>query len=145
MVLFLNIRISGLARIFFLNLSIYLLPQGLLCQITSRYCLYCVAPHVSASYQIPECQTTLFVFKKVRDQASKWSNACFSSELPSIKLDGDRSIVNGNYVSIANTDQEISVPSTGPAFQAYSANNTPCNHWWKLPLSAEFIFCTLLN
>ena len=39
----------------------------------------------------------------------------------------------------------MSVTSNGPGLQEYSAKNMPCNHWWRLPLYAEFIFCTLFK
>ena len=42
---------------------------------------------------------------------------------PSIEPVGDMKTVNGNYLLISTTDQEILVPSTGPAFQAYSAKD----------------------
>ena len=60
--------------------------------------------------------------------ASKRFNACYTSGLPYLGLDGDRSIGNGNSLSIATTYQAMSVPSTEPSFQAYSAKTTPCYH-----------------
>ena len=42
-----------------------------------------------------------------------------------IPFAGDRLIENGNLLLIATTDQEMSVLSTGPTFQAYITNNTP--------------------
>ena len=48
-------------------------------------------------------------------------------------------------MQIATTDWEVSVLSTGPAFQAHSAKITPWNHWWRLPLSADFILCNLFK
>ena len=50
---------------------------------------------------------------------SNLSKVCCLSELPSLDLYGDRYIGNGNYIPIPTTDQSISVPSTGPAFQLY--------------------------
>ena len=79
------------------------------------------------------------------DAASKWSKYCCTSEVPSLDLDGDRSIGNGNSLPMATTDKVMSVPSTGTEFQTDSANNTHFNHWWRLPLSADFIFCTLFK
>ena len=87
------------------------------------------------------------------DEASKWYKACYYYEVTPLErsgvtpldLSGDRSIGNENYLTIATTNQEISVPPTGPEFQAYRAKNAPCNHWWRLPLYAEFILCTLSN
>ena len=79
------------------------------------------------------------------DAASKWFKACCTHELPSLDLTDDSSIVNGKYLPIATNYQEISVMTTGPSFQAYNAKNTPCNHWRRLTLSAEFIFWDLLK
>ena len=79
------------------------------------------------------------------DEASKWYKACCPYELPYLHFAGDRSIGNSNSMLIATTDWSMPVPYTRPAFQSYSAKNTPCNHWWRLPLSAEFIFCTLFK
>ena len=81
----------------------------------------------------------------IGDAASKWSNACCHYEVPFLNLAGDSSIGNGNSLPIATTDKSISVLSTGPAFQAYSAKNTPWKHWLRLPLSTYFIFCTLFK
>ena len=39
----------------------------------------------------------------------------------------------------------MSVLSNGPGFQACSKTITSCNHWWSMPLSTEFIFCTFFN
>ena len=80
-----------------------------------------------------------------RDEASKLSKAFCIYEVTSLELSGDRSIVNVNYLPISTTDIVISFLSTVPAFQVYSANNTPCNHWWNLPLSAEFFFYMLFK
>ena len=79
------------------------------------------------------------------DAASKWYKACCPSELPSLDLDGDKSIGNGNYLLINTNNGAMSVLYTGPAFQAYSANNMPNNHWRRLTFYSEFIFCTLFN
>ena len=68
-------------------------------------------------------------------EASKWSKDCCTYEVPSLDLSGDRSIVNGKSLPMATTDWIIPVPSTGPAFQAYRAKTTHCNHWLRLPLS----------
>ena len=59
------------------------------------------------------------------DASSKLSKACFPSEIPSLNLYGDRSIVNDKYLLISTTDQAISLLYTGPELQAYSAKNTP--------------------
>ena len=59
------------------------------------------------------------------DVDSNLSKACRTSEVPSLDLAGYISIVNGNSLTIATTDQAISVPSTGPSFQAYSEKNKP--------------------
>ena len=79
------------------------------------------------------------------DPFSKLYTDSFPSEVPSLDLSGDRSIRNGKSLTIATTDQAISVPSTGPAYQYYNAKNTPCNYWWRLNLYTEFIFCTLFK
>ena len=81
----------------------------------------------------------------IGDAASKWSNACCPYEVPCLNLAGDSSIGNGNSLPIATTDKAMSVVSTGPAFPAYSAKDTPWNHWLRLPLSTDFIFCTLFK
>ena len=52
---------------------------------------------------------------------------------------------NGKYLPISTTDWTMSVPSTATAFQSYSINNTPWNHWWRLNFSVEFIFCNFLK
>ena len=52
------------------------------------------------------------------DVASKLSNACCPYEVPSLDLTVDKLIRNGNSLLIATTDRSMSVPSTGPAFQA---------------------------
>ena len=62
------------------------------------------------------------------DESKKRTNACFNSDVTSLDLDGDSSTGNRNYVPIATTDQAMSVPYTGTAFQTYSEKNTPCNH-----------------
>ena len=77
--------------------------------------------------------------------ASKLFKAWCPSEVTSLDLSGDSSIGNENSLFMATTDKLMSVPSTGPAFQAYNSNHTPWNHWWSLPLSVEFIFCTLFK
>ena len=46
---------------------------------------------------------------------------------------------------IATTGWVMSFLSTGPVLQAYSAKNTPCNHWWRIPLSAHFILWALFK
>ena len=61
----------------------------------------------------------------IGDAASKWSNACFPYEVHFLNLAGDRSIGTGKSLPIATTDKAMSVLSIGPAFQAYSVNNTP--------------------
>ena len=76
---------------------------------------------------------------------SKLYKACCNSEVTPLELYSDRSIGDGKYLPIPNTDQSMSFPSTGSALQAYSAKNTPCNHWWSLTLSTEFIFYTLFK
>ena len=48
-----------------------------------------------------------------RDSDSKWSKVFFPSEVPSIDLYDDRSIENSNFLPIGNTDQSISILSTG--------------------------------
>ena len=60
--------------------------------------------------------------------------------MTSIDLDGDRSIENDKYMLISNTDQKISVPSTGHELYAYNTNNNPYNHWISLTLSEKFIY-----
>ena len=79
------------------------------------------------------------------DTASNLSQACCIYEVPPLDLYGYRSIGNGKSPTISTTDQEISVPSTGTSFQAYSANNTPSRYFLRLTLSTEFIFCVLFN
>ena len=86
---------------------------------------------------------TSIYLNRSRDADSNWLKDCCTSEIPSLDLADDRSIGYGNSLPIDTTYREMSVPSTGPAFQAYSANNTPYNHWWRLTLYIEFIFCTL--
>ena len=79
------------------------------------------------------------------DAPSEGSKDFCSSELPSLNLAGDRSIGNGNSLPIATTDCAMPVPSTGTELQAYSENIMPYNYWWRLPFSADFIFCTLFK
>ena len=67
--------------------------------------------------------------KRSRDSSPKLSKDCCLSEVPSLDLAGDSSIVNGKYIPIAKTDQAMSALSTGPAFQLYTVKNIPCNHW----------------
>ena len=112
------------------------------------YCYHKVScvnlPHkLSSVAQIPVPHTTS-IYQDV-DAASKWYKACFTYEVPPLNLYGDISIGNGNYLTIATTDWAMKVPYTGPTLQAYSSKNTPRNHWWRLPLSADFIFCTLFE
>ena len=77
--------------------------------------------------------------------SSKKFNDCCLSEVPSLDLYDDRSVENGNSLLIATTDKVMSVTYTGPEFQAYITNNTDCNHWWRMTLSTEFIFCKLFK
>ena len=77
--------------------------------------------------------------------ATKWSKDFCPSELTPLEISGDRSIGDGYSLPIFTTDWAMSVPSTGPAFQAYNEDNTPCNHWRRLPLSAEFILYILFK
>ena len=79
------------------------------------------------------------------DPSSKWSKDSCPSEVTSLDLTGDRLIGNEKTLMIVTKDQEMSVTSTGPVFQAYRAKNTPWNHCWRLPLSAEFVFSNLFN
>ena len=58
------------------------------------------------------------------DAASKLYKDCCPSEVLSLNIVGGRSIVNGNSLPISTTDRAISATSAGPAFQAYSTNNT---------------------
>ena len=51
--------------------------------------------------------------------ASNYFKAYCSSEVPSLDLAGDRSILNGKSLPISTSDQAKSVLYTGPAFQAY--------------------------
>ena len=86
----------------------------------------------------------IFLNKSV-DAASKRSKACCHSEVPSLDLSGYRFILNGNYLPVATTYRAMLVLSTRTELQAYIAKNTPCNHWWRLPLSTEFIFCNFFK
>ena len=63
-----------------------------------------------------------------RYTASEWSTDFFPSKVPYLNLDGYRSIGNGNSMPIATSDRAMSVMYNGPAFQAYSENNTPFDH-----------------
>ena len=51
----------------------------------------------------------------------------------------------GRSLLIATTNQAMSVPSTGPAFQAYGAKNNPYNHWWRRTFSNKFILWILFK
>ena len=88
--------------------------------------------------------SSIFLYR-IGYTASKWSNACYNSEVPSLELSGESSILNGNSLPMATTDKAISVPSTCTTFKFYSAKNTPWNHWWRLILSTEFILCTFFK
>ena len=59
----------------------------------------------------------------------KWFKSFYPSEVTSLDLDDDRPIGDGNSLLIATTDRKMSVPSTGPEFQAYHTKNNPCNYW----------------
>ena len=61
--------------------------------------------------------------------ASTISKDVCPSEVLSLELAGDRSIVNGNSLLVDTTDKAVSVPSTGPLFHEFNSNNTPCNYW----------------
>ena len=62
-------------------------------------------------------------------ESSRWSKDCCTFELPSLYLAGERSVVNGNYLTISTNDQEMPVPSTSTALQVCSVKNTPCIYW----------------
>ena len=46
---------------------------------------------------------------------------------------------------MSNTYWFLSVLSPRTTFQSQHSNNKPCNHWWRLPLCAEFIFCVFFK
>ena len=71
----------------------------------------------------------LYFLNRSGDAASKLYKAVYPYGVLSLILSGDGSIVNGKSLSMATTDQAMSVPSIGSTFQAYSAKNTPYNHW----------------
>ena len=133
------ILIYGLSSIFFLNSPVYLLTKGLLCQ--TPVLTLCCCSRISDTRML----NNSICLNRSGDWSSKWSNVCCHSKVSSLDLTGDRSIGNWNSVMISTTYWSILVPSTGPAFQTYSANNMHCDHWWSLPFSADFILHTLFK
>ena len=81
----------------------------------------------------------------IRDAASKWYKACCPSELPSLDLDSERYIGNGKSLTIASTNREMSVSIYWACIPSIKWKNNSCKYWWRLSLSAEFIFFTLLK
>ena len=62
-----------------------------------------------------------FCLKLIVDEDSKFPKACFLSEVPFINFSFYRSISDGKYPPIFNTDLVMSVPYTGPAFHTYNS------------------------
>ena len=76
---------------------------------------------------------------------SKSSMDLCPSKVTSPEFDGDRSIINGEYLPITTTDQENSIPYTGPSLHTHSTNNTSFNHWRSPLLPTQFILCILFK
>ena len=116
------------------NMSNYLISFPFLC---SSLCL-------SLLSDTRILNSSIFITRS-GDADSNWFKAWCTSEVPSLDLTADISIVNGDFLPISNTYRAIPFPSTVPVFQLFCVKDTPCNHWWRLPFSSEFIFCTLFK
>ena len=139
------ILLSGVPHIFCLNSPVFLLPQGLLCQIPSWYFHLFRSSLCLSLIKYTRMLNRFLCLNISGDEASKWSNSCCPSKVSFPDLYYDRSIVNDNSLPIATTDWAISVLCNGPALQAHIAKNTPCKHWWSLPFSTEFVLCNLFK
>ena len=135
----------GIYRPFCLTSPASLLTQCLLCKIPLWYFLLLRSSLCLSLLWDTRMLNSSLCLNRSGDAASKCSKTFCHSEVPSLDLFGDISIGNGNYLLIDTTYRAMAVPYTGPVFQAYITKKTPCNHWWRLTLSAEFIFCNLFK
>ena len=79
--------------------------------------------------------------------ASKWSKTFCPSEVPSLRLAGDISVRNGNYITICNSDRVRSIPYIGSELHSYNTNDNPLNYCQKLPLYIDISYgpCSIKN